>query len=342
MGTIKDLSVIVILIFVIIVLITSEELRKKINKLLNKPIGKTKIFVKDIVLALLIVGCCLFSYKILLSIKEHIVYLKEDFSQEIINLENNQELANEQLQEYYKLMKNEKTNLEKCKNPYIPDGFHYIEGEWNTGFVIEDENKNQFVWIPCTNIDNDDNIPILEKRIFATDNKNYFNCYEQEDFEKFIISALENGGFYIGRFEVGNEEDVPVIRSNVPIWNNINYDEAQKIANSMYPNINSKLPNGYAIDTALSFIFDEIMLDDIDEGTGIAGQNVHKNIYDLTDNMFEWTSEMRYKNNIMRGSIKTEYAIEGQECEALYFVDRFGIERDFIGENLGFRIIIYK
>ena len=45
---------------------------------------------------------------------------------------------------------------------YIFEDFSYVEGEWNTGFVIEDKDKNQYVWVPCSNIENID-VPKLEK-----------------------------------------------------------------------------------------------------------------------------------------------------------------------------------
>ena len=34
-------------------------------------------------------------------------------------------------------------------NPPIPKGFHYVEGKWNTGFVIaRDLDQSEFIWIP--------------------------------------------------------------------------------------------------------------------------------------------------------------------------------------------------
>ncbi len=49
-------------------------------------------------------------------------------------------------------MKNERTILtkstERYQNPFIPSGFTYVTGTWNTGFVISDEFGNEFVWVP--------------------------------------------------------------------------------------------------------------------------------------------------------------------------------------------------
>ena len=71
--------------------------------------------------------------------------------------------------EYYAKVEEENNYLESLlqneydetnsENPYILDGFHYVEGTVDTGYVIEDENGNQFVWVPC----NSEN---LSKKIF--------------------------------------------------------------------------------------------------------------------------------------------------------------------------------
>ena len=40
----------------------------------------------------------------------------------------------------------------KYNDPYIPKGFKYTEGTWNTGYTIIGETSsigNEFVWVPC-------------------------------------------------------------------------------------------------------------------------------------------------------------------------------------------------
>ena len=192
---------------------------------------------------------------------------------------------------------------EKCKKPYIPDGFKYIEGKWNTGFVIEDENKNQFVWIPCTNKKNEENIPILEKKnLVANPYISYFYCYESDDnYIDFIKSAMEYEGFYVSRFEIGKEEDKAVSKIDANIWTNISVEEAKKISESMYDNINSNLINGYAYDTIFSFIYDEIDIMKIEKSKMTSGTKAYKNIYDIVDDMYEFTSEIEYSEIVYRG-----------------------------------------
>ena len=39
-------------------------------------------------------------------------------------------------------------STDRYKNPFVPQGFAYVTGEWNTGFVIADEFGNEFTWVP--------------------------------------------------------------------------------------------------------------------------------------------------------------------------------------------------
>lgn len=131
------------------------------------------------------------------------------------------------------------------KNPIIPEEFHTVETEtaswnkqddgtvegWNNGLVIEDDKGNQFVWVPVNTDDLD--------------------CYKEKSIENIDENIIKNGGFYISRYEAGvsdvmsktNEnisetsndiEDVPVSKQNVRPWNYINWNNANKNAESMY------------------------------------------------------------------------------------------------------------
>ena len=131
------------------------------------------------------------------------------------------------------------------KKPIIPEGFHTVETEtaswkrlddgtvegWNNGLVIEDDKENQFVWIPV-NIDD-------------------LDYYKEKSIENIDENIIKNGGFYISRYEAGvsdemsktNEnisetsndiEDLPVSKQNVRPWNYINWNNANKNAESMY------------------------------------------------------------------------------------------------------------
>ena len=257
MGEIKIVAICIVSIFIIINLIINENLRTKIFSILNKRIFKTKILIKDLLIIAIFLIIIWRSINLLNKIKKNFDFINEDISDQDESLNKSIENGKIQNSKYDELMKLE-TNIENCKNPYIPNNFKYLEGAWNTGFVIEDEKGNQFVWVPCTNNQNDEDIPILKKQKFTTDNETYFDCYEEYWFEDFIKSSLENGGFYISRFEIGNENDIPVSKKEKEIWDNISIGEAKKISENMYNDINSKLINGYAFDTAISFIYNNI------------------------------------------------------------------------------------
>ena len=56
-------------------------------------------------------------------------------------------------------------------NPYIPDGFSYLEGTARTGYVIKDSYDNEYVWIPVDSgsfekANLDDEVPKYEEKVF--------------------------------------------------------------------------------------------------------------------------------------------------------------------------------
>lgn len=103
----------------------------------------------------------------------------------------------------------------------LPNGFHYVGGDYNTGLVISDKENdrmdasgvnmgNQFVWIPVAS-DAD-----LERTLFDTTTgqpkpglsyrtEPYKKGYstEQSEYDTMKKQVLDYGGFYIGRFEAG-------------------------------------------------------------------------------------------------------------------------------------------
>ena len=95
-------------------------------------------------------------------------------------------------------------------NPKIPEGFHTVDTEtakwtkmddgvirdWNKGLVIEDENGNQFVWIPVDKEDIFYDIEEIEEEFqYKPDALNMQNNDEKQ--------ILKYGGFYISRYEAG-------------------------------------------------------------------------------------------------------------------------------------------
>ena len=137
---------------------------------------------------------------------------------------------------------------------------------WNQGLVIEDNEGNQFVWIPVKDTNN-----IKRKDgFYARKKQNYVdNCKEADDrnstveSEELYRSIKKYKGFYIARYEAGIEDPLkkhiqdgtvkPISKQNAYVWNEIRWGSAYgyaldgiqgddrengavKVARSMYPN----------------------------------------------------------------------------------------------------------
>lgn len=206
---------------------------------------------------------------------------------------------------YYNQYMRKKYNNQKYDMPYIPDGFSYVEGEWNTGYIIQDNEENQYVWIPCTNKDIE-NVVKLQRKDFAQNAFiKYYEC-NNISYMNFIISSLENGGFYISRYEIGIENENPVSKKQVSILKGVTQDEAKNICEKMYNNrtdIHCELINGYAYDTTLEWLqkTNEIKHYIITGDEILTGRNCYNNLYDFTDNVLEFSLERNYDTSIIRG-----------------------------------------
>ena len=240
---------------------------------------------------------------------------------------------------------------QKYNSPYIPEGFEYVEGTWNNGYVIQDSSKNQYVWVPCTNLD----IPGVSKLKKSDYSYNpyvkSFSCYDLE-YESFINSALKYGGFYVSRFEIGKENDIPVSKKDALVWNNITPQDSVQVAQSMYSNTNNlkcELINGYAYDTMLDWIFNsvgknKIELNYLDIDNSQAGYDIYtgrfmyNNVYDIFDDMQEITQEFIDNTPVSRGTTKRlDNSDLKQKLETrLYTLN------DVYWNDLTFRTMIYK
>lgn len=234
----------------------------------------------------------------------------------------------------------------------IPDGFAIVKDadSIENGLVISDiENDNmnndmggnQFVWIPVENFeefirkdygnqkisDSDfiDTKPTTNK-YYEPNGKNTNNETEKTAKEVKLMydSVRKNKGFYIARFEAGNENDIAVSKKNIKVYNNIKWgnsatDEtggAVEKSRQMYSG-KSTLCYGVQWDAVMKWISkdDELkgfLKDSSEKGnynnstiinTGSNSNYQMKNIFDMAGNVYEWTMESIYefKNYIIRG-----------------------------------------
>ena len=231
------------------------------------------------------------------------------------------------------------------------------------GIVIEDANAgdeiskgNQYVWVPIGDVKYNENGDVktinLGRYEFETntagvmkqsaddyetvveiDVNQSYNYVEKvnnnneetlaKDLEEFITKAKNSGGYYIGRYEVGDAnakeeriftedtshpEAIPVIKKDKWPYNYINQADASKLAKNLYnenSDVESDLISSYAWDTAIIFI--QTFSGDIDyskqiylqESLNTTGNehdsnnnyDVRCNIYDMAGNVEEWTTE---------------------------------------------------
>ena len=198
------------------------------------------------------------------------------------------------------------------------------------GIVIEDNEGNQFVWIPVGDIKNKDGTTTtitLGRYTFNTsdgtptlqqDADNYTEVvtmayYYQEltsdsgnvaakNLEGFVTKTKTNGGYYLGRYEASKGTDNKVkSQADKVVWDGMEQSVAATVAREMYSSnyVESDLFNSYSWDTAIVFIqsysgnsnyANKNSVNTTKLNTGKAGDKVC-NIYDLASNYNEWTTE---------------------------------------------------
>lgn len=338
---IKCLLVISIEIVVIFIITHWKDIKINTNFL------KEKVKLKHIIMIILsIIICLILVFKLCYEIKNYKI------EQEIVDEQKKLTENQEKEEKFYNIAVNKEYLEQNPTNPYIPKDFEYVEGEWNTGFVIQDKYQNQYVWVPCTNKEIDI-IPKLNRTDLNFNpwiSKNL--CYDT-DYEQFIDSALKYGGFYIGRYEIGKENgNKPVIKEKSEIWTNIDKESAIKVISEMNMNyekdIKIKLINSYAYDTVCEWIImnledKKIEYTETEEdslGKRYSGVTKYNNIYDLFDTTYELTTEI-YSGNITVCRGKT---IKISEIENEVHKEKIDNRISFIFEksnNIGIRTVLY-
>lgn len=222
----------------------------------------------------------------------------------------------------------------------VPEGFKVVISEGTTvdkGIVIEDESGNQFVWIPVgeiTKADGTKETIELNRYTFGADgmptaqNDAVIKTYYQElvsssygnivakDIEGFKKSAVENKGYYIGRYEartgtkrtaIGNVLTPITSKKSDYVYNYVTQAQAAEQAKEMYnkSTFTSDLMNSYAWDTAIVFIqkcgknANYSNQNSLNNTLAEKGTDNDKqcNIYDMASNIVEWTTETYSNSN---------------------------------------------
>ena len=257
---------------------------------------------------------------------------------------------------------------EEVKEVPVPKGFTYKEGTKDTGLVIQDENKNEFVWVPATESTYRKNTSFPSYKNFKpTGDDNLPKGITDE-----TADVVKYGGFYIGRYEAGIPEGdtsssdktgIPVIKKEATVWTNISYTNAKTSAESMISNeyVQTGLLTGKSWDTTCNWIKDSLnsinasasltdsryygnykdSLSPANKNSGTkrtAGFSENwktKNIYDLAGNVWEWTCEACSSYFIYRGG---SYYVDGGYFPVSY---RFINDASSAFDTVGFRPRLY-
>ena len=210
--------------------------------------------------------------------------------------------------------------IEKRIIANIPEGYYFKEGSINTGIVIENDNHDQYVYVP----------------------------------EGYNTEGIYIPGFWISRYEIskGANGEPCSVAGKFP-WVNVNYIEAKEIAESVGADLISGIEYGricmWLVETNAA-TFEQVYLNgkDIENyaGDGVlakTGSNLkwkHNNLFDFGGNGYIFTtekSEIYHRHIIARGG----YGIDNNTGKPYPPAHRIWLTPKERRTNLGFRIVIH-
>ena len=275
---------------------------------------------------------------------------------------------------------------------YIPGGFGIAKDSGTKveeGIVIEDANGNQFVWVPVgeyktTKGEKNNNLArrswggkdtvqepeeasgidtAVDTYFYAEDTTKYTSV-AKDTIEAFKTSSTTKGGYYIGRYETGTENErtskadpltTPLVQANKNAYVYVTRDQAKAKSEGMYSEnefVKSELISSYAWDTALNFIcqnngngYKLATTTDKSYGnintskkelTGAYAEDKYSNICDLLGNFYEWTTE-----NCSASIVPYVYRGGNYDGNNFYPAARISVSSDGSNKNLCFRTQLY-
>ena len=230
----------------------------------------------------------------------------------------------------------------------VPAGFKVANTDDLTvekGIVIEDSKGNQYVWIPCTTEDSKSQLQFKRTEWWVEDDggakaskdeltltcpENYSDNGLTYAVVNEIVAQIKaekdsvrrNGGYYIGRYEVGDENGTAVIKADKTPMANIIWSTAYSKAKGIGggPGATTYLCSSYAWDTAINFIQNNGFLNYAKAREDSYNENwVDKNVKDL-------------KGNIIKAANKAELLPTGKTTPKCNIYDMGGNVVEFTTE----------
>ena len=251
----------------------------------------------------------------------------------------------------------------------VPPTFKYVEGDSQTGAVIEDTAGNQFVWVPVGDYNSYHrqyfaNNGEEEEQYSSNDTEKTFedeSIYDINSYNDEFDDSIRNyKGFYIARYEAGKERSgsktTLVSKPNTLPWTQIVWEEARKQSLKMYKDnelFQTDLVNSYAWDTICNWLRDcGYNIDNSVEygnyqnspnGTKKVMETANNdrwktnNIYDMAGNVWEYTTEEigeHDKKHVGRGGAHWN---DGDK----YPISSRAQASDDSNLDVGFRVVLY-
>jgi len=261
----------------------------------------------------------------------------------------------------------------------VPGGFKVLTSEATNatkGIVIQDEDGNEFVWIPVDSVSKGEDVRADDIRLgrytFDTTNGNpkkeqdadnytevvTINNYYQEltndsgntaakNLEDFVTKTKAKGGYYFGRYEASQGIDGKVdTQLDKTVWIDITQPNAAIKAREMYNSsyVESDLINSYSWDTAGVFIqkysgnINYANQTSLNTSKVNTGKSEDKmcNIFDMASNCREWSTEHYEDESSACGLRGGRYDIND-----VYMSHRGYSSTTFTYESISFRPIVY-
>ena len=228
----------------------------------------------------------------------------------------------------------EKIEKEVVDTVKIPLGFHHVTGNTREeGIVIADSSNNfEYVWIPVTKDKEGNPTKPYEETNGELNGKviqlkSRSSDADTEEVMRFKESIVQNGGYFLGRYEAGKEGETFVCKAGQQVMTRVTQPNARSMCQNIYIENNyievgTDIVNSYAWDTAIDFIEacgtkensktygSQSGVSKDSNGPFKTGEAVLKspemideqcNIYDMAGNCREWSIETSGNLTAFRG-----------------------------------------